>query len=121
VALRQKTSFPAVLNGREIGRVDVPSGTQVRVATIREGQLTLEYQGGNQAVPPDATDLEDRVRSIRAALKAPPRTLAPVSAQPPPTATAAMIASGKPADAPEEIPGIPAQPATYFGTRSPPR
>jgi len=62
VALKQQTTFPAVLNAQVVGSVDVPAGTLVKLVNIEGETLELEYQGGRQMVPWQLTDLEQRVR-----------------------------------------------------------
>ena len=62
VRLRTPTQFPAVLSGKEIGKIQVPAGTETRLVTIRGEQLGLEFQGGGAWVPISQTDLMQRVK-----------------------------------------------------------
>ena len=61
VRLRKPTKFPAVVDGKEVGSLIAPSGTQVNLVAIREGKLALEYKGGGVWLPVDDTDLATRV------------------------------------------------------------
>ena len=62
VRLRAATEFPAVVNGRPIGKIQAPAGTETRLVTIRGEQLGLEFQGGGAWVPISQTDLMQRVK-----------------------------------------------------------
>jgi hypothetical protein len=61
VRLRKSTAFPAVVDGKEVGSLVAPSGTEVNLLAIREGKLGLEYKGGGAWLPVGDTDLATRV------------------------------------------------------------
>jgi hypothetical protein len=63
VTLRQVASFPAIYNGQVVGSISVPAGTAVKLIGIEGNNLDIEYQGGRQKLPWNATDLEARVRA----------------------------------------------------------
>jgi len=62
VKLRTTIEFPAVVNGKVIGKVQLPAGTEANLKLVKDTQLGLEYQGGGAWVPADATDLLDKVK-----------------------------------------------------------
>jgi len=63
IAIKAETEFPAVLNGKTVGSVRVPAGTQVHLLKVENGQLGVEYQGGGKWLAPGATDLSQRVQT----------------------------------------------------------
>jgi hypothetical protein len=65
VTLKQKTAFPAVLNGQVIGSVQVPAGIQVNLLSLRGGEVQVQYQGGSKLIPAQTTDLIERVLAAR--------------------------------------------------------
>ena len=62
VRLKKAVQIPAVVGGKEVGKVMVNAGTEVNVARIQNGNVGIEYQGGGAWVKPDETDLMERVR-----------------------------------------------------------
>jgi hypothetical protein len=61
VRLKKPTKFPAVVDGKEVGSLVAPSGTEVNLVAIRQGKLALEYKGGGAWLTVDDTDLATRV------------------------------------------------------------
>jgi hypothetical protein len=61
VRLKKATSFPAVVDGKAVGSLMVPTGTEVNLRAIREGKLGLEYKGGGTWLAVEDTDLASRV------------------------------------------------------------
>ncbi|HEY3900034.1 MAG TPA: hypothetical protein VGM54_15605 [Chthoniobacter sp.] len=61
VRIRKATEFPAVVDGKKVGSLVAPSGTEVNLLAIREGKLGLEYKGGGAWLPVEDTDLGTRV------------------------------------------------------------
>jgi hypothetical protein len=61
VRLRKATKFPAVVDGKEVGSLVAPSGTEVNLLKIQQGKLGLEYKGGGAWLAADDTDLATRV------------------------------------------------------------
>ena len=57
--LREKTSFPALYEGREVGKVDVPAGAKVRLVNIEPDAVVVRYREGTVKLPYDATDLRE--------------------------------------------------------------
>jgi hypothetical protein len=62
VKLRKTTEFPAVLNGKVVGKVQAPAGTEANLRLIKDQQLGVEFQGGGAWVPIAETDLMDQVK-----------------------------------------------------------
>lgn len=65
VVLRQKTSFPAVMNGQVVGNVQVPAGMQVKLLALRGSEAQVEYQGASKLIPAESTDVVERVQAAR--------------------------------------------------------
>jgi hypothetical protein len=68
VSLKTKVDFPAVMDGKIVGTVQAPVGTQAVLLLIKDGKLALEYQGGGAMVPANQTDLIERVRASHPAI-----------------------------------------------------
>ena len=62
VVLKRNVYFPAVLDGKTIGTLRAPKGSEARLVTIRSGKLGLEYRGGGAWLDPGGTDFEERAR-----------------------------------------------------------
>ncbi|MEA3211975.1 MAG: hypothetical protein QOE70_5032 [Chthoniobacter sp.] len=62
VALKKAMEFPAVVNGKVVGKVAVPPGTEANLVSIQEGKLGLEYQGGGGWIAVEETDLAQRLQ-----------------------------------------------------------
>lgn len=62
VRLARSVEFPAVVGGKEVGKVLVKAGTEVQLARIQNGSLGLEYQGGGAWVKPADTDVLTRAQ-----------------------------------------------------------
>jgi hypothetical protein len=62
VMLKRNVDFPAVLNGKSIGTLRAPKGSQARLVTIQSGKLGVEYRGGGAWLDFDSTDFEERAR-----------------------------------------------------------
>lgn len=58
--LKKPTQFPAVANGKKVGSVLVPVGSEVRLISITSGKVGVEYQGGGAWLSPDDTDMQAR-------------------------------------------------------------
>jgi hypothetical protein len=71
VHLRKAVEFPAVIGGKEFGKVLVKPGSEARLVDIKNGMLGLEYQGGGARVKPDDTDFLQRARPPTPATPAP--------------------------------------------------
>ena len=65
VLLRKATEFPAVVDGKVVGKIIVPKDTEVHLLKIEAGKLGLEYRGGGLWADTDDTDLADRLRLNR--------------------------------------------------------
>jgi len=57
--LREKTSFPALYEGRAIGKIDVPAGKEVRLVSIEPDAVVVRYREGTAKIPYDATNLRE--------------------------------------------------------------
>jgi len=65
VALKQPVAFKVILDGKALGTVTLPEGTEVTLVSVAAEGLNLA-SGANQAtVPAEQTDLWDRVKAIR--------------------------------------------------------
>ncbi len=62
VALTKPVMFPAVLNGKEVGKLLVPAGSEANLRQIKDDKLGLEFNGGGAWVPAAETDLVARVQ-----------------------------------------------------------
>ncbi len=71
VRLKKAVQMPAVVGGKEVGKIMVNAGTEVNVARIQNGSVGIEYQGGGAWVKPDETDVMERVRPPAPKLAAP--------------------------------------------------
>jgi len=65
VALKKVVEFPAVLDGKVVGKVQSPAGVQVQLILIQDGKAGVEFQGGGAMVEIRDTDLIERVRASR--------------------------------------------------------
>ena len=62
VRLKKAVEVPAVVGGKEAGKVMLKAGTEVNLARIKDGRVGIEYQGGGAWLQPDETDLMERAR-----------------------------------------------------------
>ena len=62
VTLKKPRRFPAVVNGKVVGHVEAPVGTELNLVSIQNGQLGVEYRGGGAWMPVEETDLAQRLR-----------------------------------------------------------
>ena len=62
VKLRIATEFPAYLNGKRIGKIQAPAGTEARLVAVSGEQLGVEFQGTGAWVPISQTDLTEKVK-----------------------------------------------------------
>ncbi len=62
VALKKPMDFPAVVNGKIVGSVHVPAGSEANLVAIKNGMLGLEYHGGGGWHAPDETDVLERAQ-----------------------------------------------------------
>ena len=62
VILRKAMAFPAVVNGKVVGKVEVPTGTEAKLVSIKDGKLGVEYRGGGAWLAVDETDIAQRLR-----------------------------------------------------------
>jgi hypothetical protein len=62
VTITKATHFPAVVNGKVVGGVTAPVGTEVGLVTISGGKIGVQYQGGGAWVFVEETDLVARTQ-----------------------------------------------------------
>jgi len=62
VALTKAIDFPAVVNGKVVGSLTAPAGTEVGLVTISGGKIGVEYQGGGAWLFVEETDVIARTR-----------------------------------------------------------
>lgn len=60
VAILKAHEFPAVVNGKKVGELIAPAGTEVGLVTISGGKLGVEYKGGGAWLFVEETDLATR-------------------------------------------------------------
>ena len=82
VILLRKVNFPAVVDGKVYGRIDIPAGTSVQLYDIEQDQLAVVHGGGGARVPIESTNLV-------ALAQAEMDTAAP--AEPPPAAASPVM------------------------------
>lgn len=68
VTLKEVVTFPAVMDGKVIGKINVPAGSKVKLVVVEQGRLVVEYQGGRQQVAATATDFAEQVAERKAAV-----------------------------------------------------
>ncbi len=57
VTLFQDSEFPAMVNGKQVGKVIVKAGTKVNLAAIEADSAEVEFRGGKVTLPHNATDI----------------------------------------------------------------
>ena len=57
VALVRDTDFPAVFEGKEVGKIKVPAGTKVELVAIEGDVVEVRFRGGTSKLPHEATNL----------------------------------------------------------------
>ncbi len=62
VRLKKAVEVPAVVDGKEKGKVMVPAGAEVNLARIKDGRVGIEYQRGGAWLLPEETDVMERAR-----------------------------------------------------------
>ncbi len=62
VVLKTAREFPAVVDGKVMGKVEVPAGTETKLVSIKDGKLGVEYRGGGAWLTVEETDLPQRLR-----------------------------------------------------------
>lgn len=65
VKLTRAATFPAVSNGKIVGSLIAPAGTEVVLHAIRDDKVGLEFNGGGAWLPVDQTDLLVRALAPR--------------------------------------------------------
>ena len=61
ILLKKSMEFPAVFNGKVIGKVKTPPGTEARVIAVKADGIQVDYRGGDLIVQVADTDLLQRV------------------------------------------------------------
>ena len=62
VRLKAPVDFPAVLEGRVVGKLRAAVGTETRVVKVSGGKIGVEYHGGGAWLDFDRTDFLERAR-----------------------------------------------------------
>ncbi len=62
VRLKAIVDFPAVVDGKVVGKLRAPVGTEARVVKLSNGQVGVEYHGGGAWLALDNTDFVERAR-----------------------------------------------------------
>lgn len=88
--LREATSFPALYEGRVVGRVKVPAGTRVKLVGILPDGVTVRYREGTAKVAYDATNL--RALAAEEMAKPAPEPSPQIAESPGPSPAAPVVA-----------------------------
>lgn len=62
VHLKAPVEFPAVLEGKVVGKLRVVAGTEARVVKVSAGKVGVEYRGGGAWLDFESTDFVERAR-----------------------------------------------------------
>jgi hypothetical protein len=62
VHLKAPVDFPAVLEGKVVGKLRATGGTETRVVKVSDGKVGVEYHGGGAWLDFDRTDFIERAR-----------------------------------------------------------
>ncbi len=62
VRLKKAVEVPAVVDGKEVGKVMLKAGTEVNLARIKDGKVGIEYQRGGKWLQPEDTDIMERAQ-----------------------------------------------------------
>jgi hypothetical protein len=62
VRLLRSIEFPAVLDGKVIGKIRAPAGTDARLVVVKDHQVGVEFRGGGAWVSIDDTDLMEKAK-----------------------------------------------------------
>ena len=62
VVLKKAVEFPAVSNGKVIGKVKAPAGAEARIVTLKNGKVGVEYHGGGAWLELGNTDFVERAK-----------------------------------------------------------
>jgi hypothetical protein len=65
VRLKKAREFPGVVDGKAVGKVIAPAGSETRLVAIQSGKLGLEFRGGGSWVSPDETDLSEQLQNAQ--------------------------------------------------------
>ncbi len=65
VSIKKETTFPAVVDGKVVGSLKAPVGSETNLKIIKDGKVGVEYQGGGAWLAVGDTDLEARVMGGR--------------------------------------------------------
>jgi hypothetical protein len=65
VKLKKAREFPAVVDGKAVGKIQAPAGSETRLVAIQAGKLGVEFRGGGAWIAPDETDLSERMRNVQ--------------------------------------------------------
>jgi hypothetical protein len=65
VKLKKPREFPAVVDGKPVGKIKAPPGSETRLVAIQSGKLGLEFRGGGAWVAPEETDLSERMQELQ--------------------------------------------------------
>jgi len=62
VRLKAAVDFPAVVDGKVVGKLRAPAGAETRVMKLAHGQVGVEYHGGGAWLDFERTDFVERAR-----------------------------------------------------------
>lgn len=65
LTLTKAATFPAVFNGKIVGSLVAPAGSEVILHSIKDDKVGLEFNGGGAWLPVDQTDLLARAQTPR--------------------------------------------------------
>lgn len=88
LVLRQATDFPATYEGKEVGKVQVPAGAEVKLVTISPEAVEVRFREGTLELPYEATNLREAAAEEMA--KPPPTPAPEIAEAPSPTPPPAL-------------------------------
>lgn len=65
VALKRTVEFPAVVNGKVVGKLTAPVGALANLMRVQDGKVGVEYRGGGAWLEVKETDVLERMRAAR--------------------------------------------------------
>jgi len=60
--LRKPVPFPAVIDGKVVGELTAPAGTEVTLRRVNREKIGVEYKGGGGWIAPEDTDIRQRLQ-----------------------------------------------------------
>ena len=61
VLLTEKASIPAIVDGKQVGMLELPIGTKLKLKTVQSDKVKVMFNGSEQTIPIGVTDFIPRV------------------------------------------------------------